>query len=281
VAAGTLELADPDGVAASPVTVAAGAKLSIAAGVTMKAPSLTVTGGSVEAGTLAVDTGTGVAALTINSGTIANTTSVVVGAGGLVELPDDGRLVLGVAALGVAETSGGGKVDLGAGEFAIAAGGISAVDLRADILAGRNGGDWNGTAGITSSAAAASAGSRAVGYSVAGDGSARVSFAAPGDTTLDGTVDLVDLLAILSSGTYQQPVASVWDQGDFNYDGTTDLLDLLAILGAGVYDQGNYFPAAPATGVPGATAVPEPAAGLFWLAASATLALATIRRRRS
>ncbi|MFZ9015890.1 MAG: aconitase family protein, partial [Ilumatobacteraceae bacterium] len=43
-----------------------------------------------------------------------------------------------------------------------------AADLRADIIAGRNGGGWNGTTGITSSTAAASGGTRAVGYVVAG-----------------------------------------------------------------------------------------------------------------
>ncbi|MFM8415681.1 MAG: hypothetical protein ACKOCX_13285, partial [Planctomycetota bacterium] len=280
VAAGTLEVTNADAVAASAVTVASGARLAVGPGVTMKTPSVTVSGGTLAGGTLAVNAATGIGTLTINSGTIASTSSLVVGAGGLVDLPDAARLSLGVAGLAVTETSGGGKVDLGAGELAIAAGGISAADLRADIIVGLNGGNWDGTTGITSAAAAASGGTRAVGYTVAGDGAARVSFASPGDTNLDGLVDLVDLLEILGSGTYQQPVAAVWSQGDFNYDGVTDLLDLLGILGAGTYDQGNYFPSAPsATGFAGnVVSVPEPNASAF--AAAAAVAVLTMARRR-
>jgi hypothetical protein len=162
----------------------------------------------------------------------------------------------------------------------IAAGGIAAADLRADIIAGRNGGAWDGPAGITSAGAASSNGARAVGYTVAGDGSARVSFAAPGDTNLDGIVDLIDLLAILGSGTYDQPMAAVWDQGDFNYDGVTDLLDLLGILGSGTYDQGDYFPAAATVNRFAGTvaAVPEPGTTGWVLVAAAAILRA--RRRR-
>jgi len=270
---GTLEVANANAVASSAVTVASGATLAIASGTTMKAPSVTLNGGTLSADAVTVDGSTGIAALTVNSGTVANTAAVVVGAGGLVDLPDAARVTIGVASLAVTETAGGGKVDLGSGELGVAAGGISAADLRADILAGRNGGAWDGTAGITSAAAASSGGTREVGYTVAGDGSARAN--------LDGVVDLIDLLAILSSGTYDQSTASVWDQGDFNYDGVSDLLDLLAVLGSNTYDQGNYFPAAPSSlgGTGTVTAVPEPAAtGL--LLASAALVMLTARRRR-
>ena len=115
--------------------------------------------------------------------------------------------------------------------------------MRADIIAGRNGGAWSGTAGITSSAAAASGGTRAVGYVVAGDGFATVSFAAPGDSNLNGQVDVFDLVAINSTGKYGTGTASVWSQGDFNYDGVTNVFDLVSVNSAGAYGQGNYFPA--------------------------------------
>ncbi|MFM8414357.1 MAG: beta strand repeat-containing protein, partial [Planctomycetota bacterium] len=261
VSAGTLEVANDNAVASSAVTIASGARLAIAGGITMKAPAVTLNGGTITGG-LDVNAATGITTLTINSGTIAGGSALVVGPGGLVDLPDAARVTVGVATLTVDQTSGGGKIDLGSGEIGVAAGGITAAALRADIIAGSNGGAWNGTTGITSTAAASSGGTRALGYTVAGDGSARVSFASPGDVNLDGTVDLLDLLAILGSGTYEQPVPAVWDQGDFNYDGTTDLLDLLAILGAGTYDQGNYFPAAPSTlgGLGSVAAVPEPGA---------------------
>ena len=280
VAAGTLQVADAGAVAASPVTVASGATLAVAAGVTMKAPSVTVSGGTLSAGTLTVDAATGVATLTINSGTIAPSSALVVGAGGLVDLPDAARLSLGVASLAVTETSGGGKIDLGAGQLTVAAGGISGANLRADIIAGRNGGAWNGAAGITSAAAASSGGTRAVGYVVAGDGSARASFAAPGDTDLSGQVNVFDLVSIDSAGRYGNGQAAVWSEGDFNYDGFANIFDLVSIDTGGAYGAGNYFPTAPAAaGLAGSVAaVPEPT-GVGLLAAAALAGLALRRRR--
>jgi hypothetical protein len=180
----------------------------------------------------------------------------------------------------VAETGGGGRVDLGAGEIAIAAGGITAADLRADIIAGRNGGGWNGTAGITSSAAAAAGGTRAVGYVVAGDGSAKVSFSASGDVNLNGQVDVFDLVSVNSAGKYGSGSAAVWGQGDFNYDGVTNVFDLVSINTAGAYGRGNYFPAAPSAGSLGSpAAVPEPGLKGLVALAGAVAALAARRRR--
>jgi len=278
VSAGTLQIANANAVAASNVTVASGASIVLSGGTTMKTPSVTLSGGTISAGTLAVDAATGIETLTVNSGTIANSSSVVVGDGGLVDLPDDARVVLGVAGLSVAETAGGGKVDLGGGEFGVAAGGITAEQLRADIIAGRNGGAWNGAAGITSDAAASSGGTRAVGYVVAGDGSARVSFAAPGDTDLSGQVNVIDLVGIDAAGKFNSGLAADWSQGDFNYDGVVSILDLVAIDTAGAFGTGNYFPSAPtATGLGTVAAVPEPA-GLGLLAAAA-LAAYGFRRR--
>ena len=275
VSAGTLQVANADALAATAVTVGAGATLAVAPGTTMKSPSVTVNGGTLSGGTVAVNTATGIQALTINAGTVASSTALVVGPGGLVDLPDAARVTIGVTSLAVDQAPGGGKIDLGAGELRIAAGGITAAALRADIIAGSNGGAWNGATGITSGTAAASGGTRAVGYVVDGAGAARVSFAAPGDTTLDGQVDLLDLLEILGSGTYEAPVPSIWSQGDFNYDGTTDLLDLLAILGSGTYDQGPYLPGAPVA--PSLTAVPEPAMAA-WVGVAVACAAAGWRR---
>jgi hypothetical protein len=96
--------------------------------------------------------------------------------------------VVNVASLTVDQASGG-KVDLGRGLINIASG--SAADLVADILAGRGDGSWNGTSGITSSAAASSGGLRTVGWLDNGDGSLAVAYAAGGDTNLDWMVDIL------------------------------------------------------------------------------------------
>ena len=227
---------------------------------------------------MAVNNTTGITALAINAGTITGSPVVTITAGGQMSLVQDARVTVSVGGLSVQETSGGGRLDIGAGQVGIAAGGITAADLRADIIAGRNGGAWNGTTGITSSTAAASGGTRAVGYVISGDGAAQVSFAAPGDVDLSGQVNVFDLVSINSSGTYGTGGASVWGQGDFNYDGVTNVFDLVGINTAAVYGQGNYFPAVPtASGLGGAAAVPEPATWL--LIASGFTGLAAVRRR--
>ncbi len=206
----------------------------------------------------------GVGSLVIESGSIAGSPTLTVANGGVLTLPSDSRFVLGVTSLAVDtsadQPAGGGLVNLGGGQISVAAGGVSAEDLRADIIAGRNGGAWNGTTGITSSAAAASGGTRAVGYVVNGDGSAAASFAAAGDVDLSGAVNVFDLVSINSGGKYGSGTTAIWQQGDFNYDGVTNVFDLVGVNTAGVYGRGNYFPAATAaTGVGGSVAaVPEP-----------------------
>ena len=205
-------------------------------------------------------------------------TAVTVETGGTLALPQDARVTVAVDGLAVDQAVGGGLVDLGGGQMSIAAGGITATDLRADIIAGRNGGAWNGTTGITSATAATSGGTRAVGYLVAGDGSATVSFAAPGDTDLNGSVNVFDLVSINSSGKYGTGTSSVWSQGDFNYDGVTNVFDLVGVNSAGAYGQGNYFPAAP-TGLGSVAAVPEPATWLLAVCGLGGLLAARGRRR--
>ena len=261
VQAGTLQLTVADGLGSSATTVQTGATLAVNGGVTMKSPAVIVDGGTLAAATLAVDATSGIASLAINAGTLAAGAAVTVSNGGLMSLVQDARVSVGVASLAVTETAGGGKLDLGAGQVTIAAGGITAADLRADIVAGRNGGAWNGQAGIMSSTAATAIGAgRAVGYVVAGDGSARVSFAAPGDTDLSGQVNVFDLVGVNSGGAYGTGQPSDWSKGDFNYDGITNVFDLVSINGAGVYGQGSYFPAAPTVAAAGGVAaVPEPA----------------------
>jgi autotransporter-associated beta strand protein/T5SS/PEP-CTERM-associated repeat protein len=281
VSAGTLEVAAADALAGTNVTVDTGATLAVAAGTTMRSASVIVDGGTLSAPALAVNDSTGIASLAINAGTIAGSPLVTITTGGEMALVQDARVSVAIGGLAVAETAGGGKLDLGAGQVAIASGGITATDLRADIIAGRNGGAWNGSTGITSSAAAAAGGTRAVGYVVEGDGSARVSFAAPGDTDLNGLVNVFDLVGIDASGTYGTGATAVWSQGDFNYDGRTNVFDLVGIDTAGAYGAGNYFPAGPTTANFGSVAVvPEPGTMLYLSLGAAGLAAAGWRRKR-
>jgi len=162
------------------------------------------------------------------------TGSLTVRAGAKVRL-DIGAATVPVSALALDAT---GKVDLGTGKIVLA-GGWNAADMRAKILAGFGDGSWNGTSGITSSAAAATP-YRAVGWINNGDGSLTLSFAADGDTNLDGYVDLSDLMNILASGKYNTGAAADWADGDCTLDGYVDLSDLMNILASGLYGQGPY-----------------------------------------
>ena len=83
-----------------------------------------------------------------------------------------------------------------------------------------------------------------MGYVVAGDGAARVSYAAAGAVDLSGSVNVFDLVGINT---------------------------------AAVSGQGNYWPAAPTTGSFGSVAaVPEPAS---WLVLAGGLADLVAARR--
>ena len=188
--------------------------------------------------------------------------------GGRYVLPAGEPLAVAVARLDL-RSSNGGLIDLGAGRISVAAAGLDVAKLRADIVAGRNGGTWDGRSGITSATAAAAGGNRAVGYIAAADGGLVVSFAAPGDTNLDGQVNVFDLLAINSSGTFGSSKPAAWSQGDFDYDGVASVFDLVAVSSSGVYLAGNYLPGTGGTAARVAS-VPEPS---VWFAGISLLAL--------
>lgn len=217
-------------------------------------------GGTLTADSLVVDAISGVATVTVEAGSLAGEPAVAVTGGGVLTLPAETRLTVAASSLLVDKQAGGGLLDLGSGEMVIAPGGTNVASLRADLVAGRNGGGWDGLTGITSSTAAAASGSREVGYVVEPDGSARISFAAAGDVDLSGQVNVFDLVSIDSSGTYGTGGTSIWSTGDFNYDQVTNVFDLIAIDTSAAYGQGTYFPSSPAAaGLADVAAVPEPA----------------------
>ena len=275
ITGGVLRVADPAALGFGPVSVTGGT-LQVAPGVVLQGQSVTVDGGSLSAGSLTVGS-SGLTTVAVTSGGITGSPVIDVAAGGSLSLPGATRTVVTATSLAVDDTAS--LLDLGSSAIQFAAGGIDAAALRADILAGRGAGGWNGTTGITSSAAAATSG-RAVGYVINGDGSGQVGYAAVGDADLSGAVNVFDLVSINSSGKYGSGTAAIWSQGDFNYDGVTNVLDLVGINTAGEYGRGNYFQAASvsASGIGAVSAVPElTSLGLGILSAAAILAM--FRRR--
>ena len=197
--------------------------------------------------------------------------------GGEVSMPSDHPLDVSIRKLSIDEALGS-KLDIGAGRVQVASGGITAADLMANLLVGRNGGSWDGDSGIVSSAvASALAASRpgAIGWLTHDDGSLTIAAAAPGDLNLDGVVDLLDAANLLAGGKYDSGLPADWSLGDATYDGIVDILDASEFMGTGLYDAGPYD----VTAVTGpVAAVPEPT---LWPLVAATIGLMATRGRRS
>ena len=287
VQAGTLRLGNQMALAQSPVSVVPGGTLEIDPALGMISTRLILNGGTVSAAgaTLTVDRDIGVKQFIVNSGNLAGTPALEVTLGGTMIMSASAFTGVSVASLVVDESATGGRVDLGYGRIDVAAGGISAANLVADILAGRDGNPaavWTGSTGITSSVAAAAmaAGTspRAVGWIDDGSGALSVAFAAQGDTNIDGQIDILDVANFLSSGKFDSGEPAVWSQGDFGYDGMVDILDVADFLGTGLFDAGSYLPAPAGAGA--IAAVPEPASTAAVGIVSLAMAWRLARRRR-
>ncbi|MFM7207100.1 MAG: aspartyl protease family protein [Planctomycetaceae bacterium] len=264
VQGGTVRIAAANALFGSPVVVQPGGRLELATGTSpARVPSVTLAGGTLSAPALVINGSAGIAKLVLAGGQVTGSPTLAVGVAGRVALTAGDTL--SVASLAVDEAAGG-LIDVGSGRLVVAANGITRAALLADLAAGRAGGDWTGVAGITSSTAAADLAQRvprSVGWLEAADGSLLVGYAAAGDATVDGVVDILDAARFLAAGRFDTWSPAVWGEGDFNYDGVVDVLDAADFASAGLFDQGAYGPAAPALAFePAATAVthavPEP-----------------------
>jgi len=236
VTAGTLQVGHAAALAASPAAVLSGGTLTVDGGLSMQTPSLTITAG-------------GVVILSRSAVTTVATSSLAI----------DGRL------------------ELGAGRLEIAAGGITQDSLLAALVGGRGDGNWTGTTGITSAAAAtglAASTPRGVGWTPNDGGSFSVAFTAPGDTNLDGQVDILDAANFVVGGKFDVGIGATWIEGDFNYDQVVDILDAADFFATELFNQGSFLPV-PASGA--VAAVPEPT-GWPLLTLAACVAI-TARRR--
>ncbi len=130
-----------------------------------------------------------------------------------------------------------GRIDIGAGRLTVESGLVESF-VRQMMVDGRNGGGWDGSRGFVSRAATVE--SRTVGY-VFDQGRATIAYAAPGDTNLDGVIDVIDITNLVINADSSGPVDVGWTTGDFNYDGSVDLLDISDILATGLFNQGGYL----------------------------------------
>ena len=258
--------------------------------------TLVLSGSSSYAGTTTVSSGT-----LVVSGMVTGTAAVSVIAGATIVLASGNAPAtrpLTVSSFGTATLSpylqttvgglnpnAGGLVDVGNGMVTVTSG-LTVENMLTAITAGYNGGTWTGTSGITSSTAAvdSAAGSpRAVGWLDNGDGSLTVAYAAPGDTNLDWSVDILDTANFLALDKFDTGSPATWREGDFNYDGIVDIFDAAAFVSTGLFNAGNYntpsgsrVAVAPVGSV---AAVPEPSTWAL-LAAACGGAVAACRGRR-
>lgn len=178
------------------------------------------------------------------------------------------------------DLSAGGLVDLTTGAMTVTSG-LSAAELVAEILVGRGDGSWTGASGISSSAVAAEVAGgtpRAIGWLDHGDGGVSFAFSAPGDTNVDGVVDVLDAANFLAGGAFDAGTPASWFEGDFSYDGVVDILDAADFFSTGLYDTGSYLPRASGLAI---AVVPEPATALMAATATALALLACRRAART
>jgi autotransporter-associated beta strand protein len=178
------------------------------------------------------------------------------------------------ATIGGLNPNAGGLVDVGTGMVTVA-NGLSTKALVTALQTGRSGGSWTGSSGIASSAAASSNGTRTVGWLDNGNGSVTFAYAAPGDTNLDWSVDILDAGNFLTGGKFDTGLPATWSEGDFNYDATVDILDAADFFSTSLYDAGSYNP--PAGSI---AAVPEPSTCMMALAGLTCGGYSIFRRRR-
>jgi autotransporter-associated beta strand protein len=214
--------------------------------------------------------------LQLANGSALSASRLVVVAGGTGQVAP--VTATSVASLDLA--GGNGLVDLTSGGLTVSSG-LTATELVAEILEGRGDGSWTGSSGITSTTAAAESAAgtpRAVGWIDNGDGSLTAAYAAPGDTNIDWSIDILDAANFLSGGKFDTGSPAIWFEGDFSYDGIVDILDAADFFATGLYDAGIYNTAPGVSG--GIAAVPEP--GTAWgIAVAAAGAAACGRRRRT
>jgi autotransporter-associated beta strand protein len=214
--------------------------------------------------------------LQLANGSALSASRLVVVAGGTGQVAP--VTATSVASLDLA--SGNGLLDLTRGALTISSG-MTATELVAEILEGRGDGSWTGTSGITSSTAAAESAAgtpRAVGWIDNGDGSLTTAYAAPGDTNIDWSIDILDAANFLSGGKFDTGSPAIWFEGDFSYDGIVDILDAADFFATGLYDAGSYNTAPGLSG--GIAAVPEPATWTLLACGLGLLAASGRRRRR-
>jgi fibronectin-binding autotransporter adhesin len=110
-----------------------------------------------------------------------------------------------------------------------------------------------------------------------GDGSFTLACALPGDTNLDGAIDILDIGDFISAGQFNSENAVSWSGGDFNHDGLVDIIDVSLLVSNGWFNRGPYIQGRSVS--LNVVAVPEPSMLPALPLAAATVLAIGLRRR--
>jgi hypothetical protein len=145
----------------------------------------------------------------------ANVGTLTLGGGAALTVGANGSGELRTSSISIA--GAGSKLNLTNNKLIVSGGDIAAI--TALIKSGRNGGAWNGSGIVTSSA---SGNLTTLGVAASG-GDVTVKFTYGGDANLDGKINVDDYGRI--DFNVNLPGASGWFNGDFNYDGKINVDD--------------------------------------------------------
>lgn len=228
----------------------------------------TITGNLASDGAVSLGGGTSVAL----TGALTGSGTLSIGTSAKLQLGSGGR----ASSVGGLSILSGGTLDLSNNSLSVSYAGQSdpVADIRTQLLGAYDNGKWDGP-GIQSSAVATAVAVHTLGYADSADvaslpaNTVLVKYTIPGDTDLNGVVDLADYTAVVRN--FGKPGAS-WSQGDFGYDGAVGLDDYTTVVRA---FGGNASALVAAFGA-AAAPVPEPTAVALGLA----VAVAALPRRR-
>jgi hypothetical protein len=266
----------------------------------LKLTKSTATRLNVSAGSVAVGGNGGTGSLSIGSGiNLISAGAVSIGANSTLTISRGGELLASAVSIAGTTNAWTGKLDIGTAALDLPAASLATITNQ--IAQGYNavgGGNWNGSAGITSGAAAGDSTHRtAVGTIVNNNGLGSPLYGAgaslgmfgstspalndvlirytwSGDANLNGKVDGTDY-SLIDNGALNH--LSGWYNGDFNYDGIIDGSDYTLIDNSYNIQGAALIANAAATTAQVATdnaPVPEP------VCLSAILSLALLGRRR-
>jgi fibronectin-binding autotransporter adhesin len=197
----------------------------------------------------------------------------------------------GPVTITVSSYTNSGLIDLQNNEMLIKGGAGLVGTVFAQLKNGYDGGAWDGTSGIISSASAVRNSSLYTLGDAPSGGDLKVGYAYYGDANMDGIVDGSDYTLIddayaaqqawIAGGMIGAQPNTGWQNGDFNYDGVVDGSDYSLIDNAFNFQTGSAPAALIAANTSeiagGSSAVPEPTSlGVLGVGALGLM----IRRRR-